>query len=125
MKEKVGSSTNSSIHHDGPHHTDRPPRFQKMDFPRFDGKSNPLIFINRCESYFCQQRTMPEEKVWMVLYNLEDVAQLWFIQLKEDEGTHFRELLNQCFGPVLRSAPLFELSECRRTGTVEEYFNRF
>jgi hypothetical protein len=26
---------------------------------------------------------------------------------------------------VLRSAPLFELSECRRTGTVEEYSNRF
>jgi hypothetical protein len=26
---------------------------------------------------------------------------------------------------VLRSTPLFELSECRRTGTVEEYSNRF
>jgi hypothetical protein len=25
----------------------------------------------------------------------------------------------------LRSAPLFELAECRRTGTVEEYSNRF
>ena len=81
MKEKVGSSTDSSTHHDGQHHTDRPPRFQKMDFPRFDGKSDPLIFINRCESYFRQQRTMPEEKVWMASYNLEDVAQLWFIQL--------------------------------------------
>jgi hypothetical protein len=29
------------------------------------------------------------------------------------------------FGPHLRSAPLFELSECRRTGSVEEYANRF
>jgi hypothetical protein len=37
----------------------------------------------------------------------------------------FRELLNQHFGPVLRSAPLFELSECRRTGTVKGYSNRF
>jgi hypothetical protein len=100
-----------------------------MDFPRFDGKSDPLIFLNRCESYFRQQRTMPEEKVWMASYNLEDVAQLWFIQLQEDEGTppwgRFKELLNLRFGPVLRSAPLFELSECRRTGTVEEYSNRF
>jgi hypothetical protein len=129
MKEKVGSSTDSSIHHDRPHHTDRPPRFQKLDFPRFAGKSHPLIFINRCESYFRQQRTMPEEKVWMASYNLEDVAQLWFIQLQEDEGTppwgRFRELVNQRFGPMLRSTPLFELSECRRTGTVEEYSNRF
>jgi hypothetical protein len=91
MKEKVGSSTDSSIHHDGPHHTDRPSRFQKMDFPRFEGKSDPLlpdplIFINRCESYFCQQCTMPEEMVWMASYNLEDVVQLWFIQLQEYEG---------------------------------------
>jgi hypothetical protein len=100
-----------------------------LDFPRYDGKSDPLIFINRCESYFRQQRTMPEEKVWMASYNLEEVAQLWFIQLQEDEGTppwgRFKELLNLRFGPVLRSAPLFELSECCRTGTVEEYSNRF
>jgi hypothetical protein len=82
-----------------------PPRFQKMDFLRFDGKFDPLIFINRCESYFRQQRTMPEEKVWMASYNLEDVAQLWFIQLQEDEGKapwgRFKELLNQRFSLVL------------------------
>jgi hypothetical protein len=38
----------------GKHHGDRPPRFQKLDFPKFDGKSDPLTFINRCESYFVQ-----------------------------------------------------------------------
>jgi hypothetical protein len=113
----------------GEHHNDRPPRFQKMDFPRYDGKSDPLIFINRCESYFHQQRTMAEEKVWMASYNLEDVAQLWYIQLQEDEGTprwgRFKDLLNLRFGPPLRAAPLFELVECRRSGTVEEYSNCF
>ena len=61
------------------HHQDRPPRFQKMDFPRYDGKSDPLIFINRCESYFHQQQIMEEEKVWMASYNLEDGAQLWYV----------------------------------------------
>jgi hypothetical protein len=113
----------------GEHHNDRPPRFQKMDFPRYDGKSDPLIFINRCESYFHQQRTMAEEKVWMASFNLEDVAQLWYFQLQEDEGTprwgRFKELLSLRFGPPLRSAPLFELAECRRSGSVEEYSNRF
>ena len=49
--------------------------------PRFDGKTDPMLFINKCESYFRQQRTMPEERVWMASYNLEDVAQLWYIQL--------------------------------------------
>jgi hypothetical protein len=88
-----------------------------------------MLFINKYESYFQQQRTMAEEHVWMASYNLEDVAQLWYIQLQEDEGTppwgRFRELLNLRFGPPLRAAPLFELTECRRTGTVEEYANRF
>lgn len=72
---------------------------------------------------------MPEERVWMASYNLEDVAQLWFIQHQEDEGTpswgHFKDLLNLRFGSPLCSAPLFELTECRRTGTVDEYANHF
>jgi hypothetical protein len=57
------------------------------------------------------------------------VAQLWYIQLQEDEGTprwsRFKDLLHLRFGPPIRSAPLFELAECRRTGSVEEYQNRF
>ena len=64
----------------------------------------------------------------MASYHLDDVAQLWYTQLLEDEGAptwgRFKELLNLGFGPLLRSAPLFELSECRRTGTVE-YSNQF
>ena len=59
----------------------------------------------------------------MASYNLEGVAQLWYIQLQEDEGTprwsRFKDLLH------LRSAPLYELAECRRMGSVEEYQNRF
>jgi hypothetical protein len=91
-----------------------PPRFQKMDFPRYDGKSDPLIFVNRCESYFHQQRIMEEEKVWMASYNLEDGAQLWYIQVQSDEGTpswrRFKELINLRYGPPLRSAPPLSLN---------------
>jgi hypothetical protein len=39
-----------------------------MDFPKYDGKPDPLAFINQCE-----------EKAWMAPYNLEDIAQMWFI----------------------------------------------
>ena len=113
----------------GEHHNDRPPKFQKMDFPKYDGTKDPLTFINRCESYFHQQRIMEEEKVWMASYNLDDEAQLWYMQVQTDEGTpswrRFTELLNLRFGPPLRSAPLFELADCRRTGTVAEYQARF
>jgi hypothetical protein len=101
-----------------------------MDFPRYDGKSDPLIFINRCESYFHQQRIMEEEKVWMASYNLEDGAQMCYIQVQEDEGqrltwARFKDLLHIRYGPPLRSALLFELADCRRTGTIVEYQDRF
>jgi hypothetical protein len=79
-KEKSSSAVGGGVP-DGQHHHDRPPKFQKIDFPRFDGKADPLIFVNRYESYFHQQRVMEEEKVWMASYHLEDVAQLWYIQL--------------------------------------------
>jgi hypothetical protein len=65
----------------------------------------------------------------MASYNLQDGAQLWYMQVQEDEGTptwaHFKELLNLRFGPPLRSAPLFELSSCRHTGMVGDYQDRF
>lgn len=34
-------------------------------------------------------------------------------------------VLNVRFGPPLRSDPLFELTECQRTGTDVEYQDRF
>ena len=65
----------------------------------------------------------------MASYHLDDIAQLWFTQLQDDDGTpswgRFKELLNLRFAPPLRSAPMFELAECRRTGSVEEFSNRF
>jgi hypothetical protein len=109
----------------GEHYSDRPPRFQKMDFLKFDGKSDPLAFINRCESFFHQQRIIVEEQVWMASYNLQDVAQLWYIQVQCEEGTpswrRFVELLNLRFDPPLRSNPLGDLAACKRTGSVVEY----
>jgi hypothetical protein len=81
MKDKPASTSVGAGNTDGSHHNDHPLKFNKMDFPRFDGMSDPMLFINKCESYFHQQRTMPEEKVWMALFSLEDVARLWYIQL--------------------------------------------
>jgi hypothetical protein len=100
-----------------------------MDFPRYDGKTDPLIFTNHCESYFHQQWIMEVEKIWMASYNLEEGAQMWYIQVQTVEGTpswhRFKELLNLRYGPPLCSAPLAELAECWRTGTVAEYQNWF
>ena len=103
------SSSSGNRFASGEHHQDRPPRFQKLNFPKYDGKTDPLIFINKCESFFRQQRIAPEEQVWMASYNMDDVAQLWFMQIQQEEGTpsgrHFTKLLNLRFGPPLRSNP--------------------
>ncbi|XP_066373865.1 uncharacterized protein [Miscanthus floridulus] len=129
LSEERSSWSSSSKGGTGEHHQDRPPWFQKLDFPRYDGKSDPLIFINRCESYFHQQRIMEEEKVWMASYNLEEGAQMWYIQVQEDEGIpswrRFKDLLHLRYGPPLRSNPLHELASCKRTGTVADYQDRF
>ncbi|XP_066396186.1 uncharacterized protein [Miscanthus floridulus] len=113
----------------GEHHQDRPPKHWWPDFLHYDGKSDPLVFINRCESFFTQQRIIPEERMWMASYNLTDGAQMWYMQVQADEGApswmRFKELLNLRYGSPLRSAPLFELASCRRTSTVEEYQDRF
>jgi len=81
LSEERSSWSSSSKSGTDEHHQDRPPRFQKLDFPCYDGKFDPLIFINRCESYFHQQRIMEEEKVWMASYNLKEGAQMWYIQV--------------------------------------------
>ncbi|XP_066374732.1 uncharacterized protein [Miscanthus floridulus] len=92
-------------------------------------KFDPLAFINRYESYFHQQRIAVEEQVWMASYNLEAGAQMWFLQVQQDEDTpswcRFSELLNLCFGPPIRSNPLGELMACKRMGFVTEYQDRF
>lgn len=125
QQDRRPESSSSGAKVTGEHHQDHPPRFQKMDFPKYDGKTDPLAFINRCESYFHQQRIIEEEKVWMASYNLEDIAQLWYIQVQQDEGTppwrRFTELLNLRFGPPLRSNPLGELAAYKRTGTVVDF----
>ncbi|WVZ59356.1 hypothetical protein U9M48_009508, partial [Paspalum notatum var. saurae] len=54
MKERSDSSSSGGGRGDGSREPDRPPRFQKLDFPRFDGKSDPMLFLNKCESYFRQ-----------------------------------------------------------------------
>jgi hypothetical protein len=129
-KEKSTSSSGGGSEHrlEGPP-PNHPPKHRRWDFPRFDSTTDPMLFLNKCDSYFRQHRTMAKERVWMASYHLDDVVQLWHTQLQEDKGTpswgRFKELLNLRFGPPLRSAPLFELAECRRTGTVEDYANRF
>lgn len=108
---------------------DRTPRLYHLDFIRYDDKTDPLLFTNKCESFFFQQRVIPEEQVWMTSYHIEHAAQQWYMQIQQEEGTpscrRFSKLLNLRFGPPLRSCSLGELASCRRTGIISDYMERF
>jgi hypothetical protein len=105
------------------------PRYFKLDFPRFDGKEDPLSWLSRCEQYFRAQRTYVPQKIWLATFHLDGDAFHWYAHLERSRGVpsweEFVELCNVRFGPPIRSNPLGELRLLRQTGTVVEYQSRF
>jgi hypothetical protein len=48
MKERTASSSaNGGRCTEGHRDLDHPPKFHKLDFPRYDGKTDPMLFINK------------------------------------------------------------------------------
>lgn len=39
------------------------PKLQRMDFPRFEGKSDPIYWLGRCEQFFRHQNTPEDAKL--------------------------------------------------------------
>jgi hypothetical protein len=46
------------------------PRFYKLSFPMFDGREDPLGWLNRCEHFFRAQRTREADKVWLASFHM-------------------------------------------------------
>jgi hypothetical protein len=69
--------------------------------------------------------TLPAEQVWMASLHMDGAAVEWYYALEHEYGivslTRFVEFVNLCFRPPLRSNPLGELKDLRRTGIVEDY----
>jgi hypothetical protein len=105
------------------------PRFHRLEFSLFDGKEDPIGWINGCEQFFEGHRTLEEEKVWLASYHMMRVARTWYYQLQRDEPplswNSFKQSCQQRFGPPLRSKPLSELARLPFRTTVEDYQERF
>jgi hypothetical protein len=70
------------------------PRYHKLDFPKFDGKEDPLTWLNHCEQLFSGKRTDEAFKVWLAAYYMVGVAQEWYMQLEREvtpSGPRFKE----------------------------------
>lgn len=100
------------------------PRFTKLDFPRFNGTVDPIVWLSYCDNFFHHQRTPEEEKLIIASFHLDVDAQLWFFKLQRDiPNISWPNFKSQCelhFGPPIRSNKLGELSKLRETSTLDQ-----
>lgn len=79
------------------------PKFSKLDFAVYDGKSDLLGWINCCEHFFRHQHSHEGKKVRLASFYLEGEGQLWFLQLEQDKpDLTWEDFKDQChlrYGP--------------------------
>jgi hypothetical protein len=87
------------------------------------------LWINRCEQFFRDQKTLETEQVWYASYHLIGGAQQWYMCLAQDKAmmdrAYFVRCVNERFSPPTRHNPLGELASLRKTDTVNDYTERF
>ena len=62
------------------------PKYHKLVFPTYDGKEDPLGWLNKCEQFFNGHQTRHQDRVWLASYHLTGVAQQWYLVLESDAG---------------------------------------
>ena len=105
------------------------PKYHKLVFPLFDGKDDPLGWLNKCEQFLNSHQTRHADRVWLASYHLTGVAQQWYLVLESDAGRpqweEFRTLCQQRFGPPLSTNHLSNLACLPFTSTVDAYMEAF
>jgi hypothetical protein len=126
---------------DGPNHHPHPPpcdyhndlhnsfHWPKINILHYDSRSDPLPWLNHCESYFRGTQTMAREQIWMASLHMDDVVTEWYYALQREYAlmtwARFVEFINLQFGTSLCSNHLGELKELCRTSSVEDYQCQF
>lgn len=109
--------------HREPH---RPP---KIPFPTFDGESDRLTGLNKCDNFFRGHQVPEDEKVWMASLYVNGTAADWYYQMERDFGLvpwpRFVDFVNLHFGPPIRTNLMAEIKALVRTDTVEAYSRHF
>jgi hypothetical protein len=84
-------------------------RPHKLSFPTYDGKEDPLPWLNRCEQFFKGQRTPKSKKSWYASYYLTGTTQQWYMRLSQDndvtDWAYFARCVNEHFGPPPGATP--------------------
>jgi hypothetical protein len=101
----------------------------KLRFPKYDGSDDPITWLHKGEQFFRAYGTPEHLKVPTASFYLDGAAAQWYYRLEKNQGvpswTNFVDGINRRFGPPLRSNPLGELTQLRRTSTVDDYQEQF
>jgi hypothetical protein len=91
----------------------------------FDGKEDPLGWLNHCEQFFRVQHTREADKVWLASFHMAGAAQQWYFMPEYDSSEIswqlFKTLCNQRFGPAVGINHLADLTRLPFRGMVAEY----
>ncbi|XP_066374609.1 uncharacterized protein [Miscanthus floridulus] len=105
------------------------PKYHKITFDTYDGRDDPLGWLNKCEQFFREQLTREVDKVWMASYHLKGVAQQLYLVLETDIGRptwpDFRRYCLQRFGPALNTNHLADLARLPFGTNVDAYMEAF
>jgi hypothetical protein len=56
---------------DGPFRREDRSHRPRPNFPSYDGESDPLAWLTKCDIYFRGMRTLHEERVWLASLHLD------------------------------------------------------
>jgi hypothetical protein len=105
------------------------PKYPKLLFPTYEGKEDPLDWLNKCERFFRAQLTKPADRVWLASYHLSGTTSQWYTMLERDFGMPdwetFKRLCHQRFEPPISTNHLADLARLPFTTTVEAYLESF
>jgi hypothetical protein len=97
----------------------------KQCFPKNDGGDDPITWLHKGEQFFCAYGTPKHLMVPTASFYLDGAASQWYYRLEKNQGvpswTQFVDGINRRFRPPLRSNPLGELTQLRRTSTYDDY----
>ncbi|CAA7014274.1 unnamed protein product [Microthlaspi erraticum] len=103
----------------------------KMDFPSYDGTTNAIEWLQKCEDYFTDQGVISDEaRVRQATFVLTGKAYHWNNNLRRlvTQQLSWREFKQTCksrYGKADSVNPMGELSNLRHTRTVDDYCRQF
>ncbi|CAN6283852.1 unnamed protein product [Urochloa humidicola] len=80
-----------------------------LRIPAFDGNTNPLPWLHRCNQCFEAWETEEEEKIWIATFKLKGAAYEWYCQIERNVGVptwpRFVAAVSHRFAPASPTSP--------------------